>query len=384
MRALGGLNMGDSINNLETPSEINNFKNSLTNGILSLHNGFSQFIDQIIFVHDNFSWRKEIPSYKPYYVVDNRVMGYKEQRLEKKAQSSINYDNFYSLFNDFVDDLKTKMVVFDIKGLEGDDDMMLLSNRLSKLDTESYIFCTDGDLFQIVKDNVLLMRNIKSKDAPYGEFVINHKKYEKIFETSAKDKLLRMNTGNINYTGLFSLNLIKNGTSVKRTLHAGINIATPFKTALVKSICGDKKDNIFAILGWKASTCDREYRVTEKMLEKALALDKLFLTEQTCQNILMNPKMLENLMTRLKEITKQPDVEVSEMGKHLKHNLRINVLSEKNIPEQYLKAFEECYDALREQILTKKFDPTLFGSTNNTDNAVNIMSDSIPDFLKNL
>ena len=74
---------------------------------------------------------------------------------------------------------------FDIEGLEGDDEIMLLSHKFAgNQNVELLVFCTDGDLNQVVKDNCMLFRNIRSNDVPNGEFVISLNTYNKIFENN--------------------------------------------------------------------------------------------------------------------------------------------------------------------------------------------------------
>lgn len=385
MRALGMENMGDKINNLETKAEISNFKSCLNNSLINLVTAFQPFITNIIITHDNKSWRKEIEPHRPYYMSNDKKIGYKEQRVEVKEESSINYDNFYMIFTEWIESLKAKFIVFDIEGLEGDDILALISAKFEyHKDAEAICFCTDGDLMQIVRDNVMLMRNIRSKDAPQGEFVLSNNKYCEIFETSARQELLSPSSTR-EYKSLFAMSLF-GSQSIKRTLHEGINIATPFKIALLKSICGDKKDNLFSILSWKASTGLREFKLTEKYVEKALALDKMFLTEATCKQLLMNPKLLENLMVRLKEVTKQKDVDIKTMGKHLYHNLRMNVLSQKNIPSKYVDKFEEVWQGYEDQIFDYIFDfdilKTLTVGVN--DSAKNLLEKSLPTELDSI
>ncbi len=381
MRLLGGLNMGDRVNNLETPNEKKSFSASLNSALINLWNSVEPFFDNIVFATDNKSWRKEIPAHKPYYLEEGVLIGYKEQRKEKKEISSINYDNFYSLYREFIESLKAKMIVFDVEGLEGDDILMLISNKL-KFNNEIEIctFCTDGDLMQIVKNNSMLFRNIKSKDAPFGEFVLSHGKFCEIFEQDAKTQLLGNGTVDLNfYKRLFHLSFT--GSSIERTLHRGINIATPFKVALIKSICGDKKDNLFSILGWKSTTGNLNYKITEKYIEKALEKHKYKLTENVCQQILSNQDLLVNLMISLKDVCNQPNVELKEMGRHLKHNLRMNVLTPSNVPEQYLNEFDERWNAFGAEIVGSKFDPKILKTSQiaQKDNSTSLLENSIPD-----
>jgi len=381
MRALGGLNMGDKVNNLETLSEKKSFTASLNSSIINIWNTFEPYVDNIIFVTDGYSWRKEIPAHRPYYLEPNVVFGYKEQRKAKKEESSINYDNFNELYRDFIESLKSKMIVFDVEGLEGDDLLMLIANKLKdNQEIELITFCTDGDLMQIVKRNSMLMRNIKSKEAPFGEFVLSYLKYCDIYEQDAKTQLLGGGVDVGFYKKLFGLSF-NNASSVDRTLHRGINIATPFKVALVKSICGDKKDNLFSILGWKSSTGNLNYKITEKHIEKALEKHKYKLTENVCQQILVDKDLLVNLMISLKDVCKQPNADLKEMGAHLKHNLKMNVLAISNVPEKYLLNFEEVWKAFENEILTQKFDCKLLKTSNvaQKDSSTQMLENSIPD-----
>lgn len=384
-RALGVLNMKDSVNNLETDFELEAFRATLNRHIIDLYVAFSPYIDNIIMVNDKNSWRKEITPHKPYYVPESTPIGYKENRKSKKEESPINYKNFYKVFAEFVEDLKTKMIVFDINGLEGDDLFLLLSQKVVGLQgIELILFCTDGDITQVVNDNVFLMRNIRSKEAPVGEFVINHKKYSTIFEQDARSQLLGGSTLDINYyKQLFGMQIYSKAT-VERSLGRGIEIATPFKTALIKSVCGDKKDNIFSILGWTSGS--RNYKITEKHINRALKMDNLYLTESTAQKLLTTKDMLINLLINLRTICKQEHVELNEMGRHLKHNLRMIVLSTKNIPEQYVLNFETVWEQNKDNILNGTFDDSklLAMNVNSKDSATNLLENSIPDDIQNI
>ncbi len=380
-RSLGTLNMGDRINNLETKLEKESFLNELNSAIINLYSAFAPYIDNIIFCTDNYSWRKEIEPHKPYWITDDRPIKYKENRKAKKESSPINYDNFYELYRDFIETIKTKMIVFDIKGLEGDDLLMLISNKLNdNKEIELITFCTDGDLMQIVKNNSMLMRNIRSKDAPNGEFVISQNKYREIYEQDAKSSLLGSSINTTFYRNLFSMSLFGN-QKVERNINKGIEIATPFKVALLKSICGDKKDNLFSVLGWKSTTGNLEYKITEKHIEKALDRHRYKLTEQICQQILVDKELLTNLIITLKDVCGQPNIPLKEIGTHLKHNLTMNVLNRGNIPLKYLEEFDTVYSNFEKEIFESKFDISVFKgmNVNRKDSATNLLQQSIPD-----
>lgn len=383
-RCLGSLNMGDSINNLDSKQELDQFRGFLSTSLLNLWNLVEKQFDQLIFVTDNDSWRKQVTPFRPYFIEQDDTetpLIYKEQRKAKKKESDINYDNFYLLCNEFVEEvLKPNMVVLDVKGLEGDDNILLTSKKVKELGIKNTVFCTDGDLMQTVNDNNILFRNIKSKVAPYGEFVINMRTYEQVFEQSTKSAILGSSIDGANfYKELFAITL--KGVTCKRTLNQGINITSPFKIAMIKSICGDKKDNVFPIFQWKKGS--KNYKVTEKMIDKALKLDTQFLTESTAINYLTNKDLLMNLLTNLRDITNQKHADLNGIANHLKHNLRLIVLSEKNIPVSMVEEWNRQWESHERAIIHDKFNPDFLKKIDVTikDNAVNVMNDSLPEGL---
>lgn len=393
-RVLGQINMGDSVNNLVTDAEQTAFRASLNNSLVNLWNTFSNsgvnLIDNIIFVTDCGSWRKDVTPFRPYYIPEDseQVIGYKEQRKAKKEESPINYDNFYRITNEFVESIRDKVIVFKINKLEGDDNIMLLSNKLKEYpNILSIVFATDGDLDQVVRDNVFIMRNIRSKDAPNGEYVITLNMYGKIFEQSTESALLSSSLDTKFYRDLFSIQIgnIDGTSKIQRSLNRGISIATPFRTALVKSVAGDKKDNIFSLISWKSSTGTRQYNITEKYIEKALEKHGYALTESNCQKVLTSKENLVNLMLSLKEVTKQNTVELEGVLKHLKHNLKINMLSVNNVPEEYRNEWQKCWDENQERILHETLDYknlARLASVNNYNpkaSGTNVLADSIPE-----
>lgn len=384
-RTLGAINMGDKVNNLLTVHEKNEFKTSLNSMLIDLWNTVSPHFDTIVFAVDNNSWRKKIEPIKPFWFPkdDKRVIGYKEQRKSKKEESPIDYDAFYELYREFVSVLQNKIPVIDIEGLEGDDILMLLSNKIGiNENMEMTVFCTDGDLNQIVKNNVFLFRNIKSSEAPFGEFTISFKKYVEIFEPDAKTQMLGNSLDLNYYKQLFGLALTGKQT-IKRSLNQGISIATPYKVALLKSICGDKKDNLFSLLGWPSSTGTKEYKITENHVIKALEKHKYALTEEICQQILTNKNLLTNLMLTLTEVCKVKNANIEEMGKHLKHNLKMNVLSRNNVPIELVEIFDKQWNDFIEKQLSIKLDDTQLKTLNinQTNKAINVLESSVPNFI---
>lgn len=383
-RTIGVLNMGDQVNNLESPTEISQLKAALNSSLLNLMESMSKYVNNFIFCIDDSKnlWRKAIEPVRPYYLKGDTItpLKYKENRKAKKEESSLNYDNFNLIVDEFVETLKARMIVFHVNGLESDDLFLLIGSKFKEYKDKYFGigFCTDGDLNQTVNDNFILFRNIKSKEVPEGEFVITKKLYEKIFEGDAKSQLIGNSIEKNYFTDLFTISL-RSQYSVKRHINEGITLCTPFKVALIKSICGDKKDNIFPLIRWVKGM--KNYSVTKKMIEKALKKSEQYLTEITCQQILTTKGALQSLIKTVIGITKQPNIEIQDLGEHLKHNLRMIILSKPNLPQSSIMLFEEMWKGYESQ-LSQNFDMSQMKlNIDRKDSATNVLESSIPEIL---
>lgn len=391
-RVLGQLNMNGT-NNLETEKEIKEFNSNLHKSLLNLYLTFNNekrtLIDNILFVCDYGSWRKNIKPFRPYYIPEDSdiPLNYKENRKAKKEESPINFDNFYSEYSKFVDEISKTVIVFKIYGLEGDDNIMLISNKLkSEKDTVGIVFATDGDLEQTVRDNVVLLKNVRSKTAPNGEFVINTKTYSNTYSgpASAVDAILKTKDSELTsyYKQLFSIQVgdTQGTNKIERKINTGISIAQPFKIALTKSFAGDKKDNIFSTISWMSSTGTRRYSITEKHIEKALKEHGYQFTNETCAAILSSKEQIYQMMLALREVTKQEDVDIDNMSEHLRHNMRMNMLIPSVIPPQFIEEFDkvwlENYHAIKNKTLSQEDFRNVIVTS-----GTNIFNEAIPEEL---
>ena len=152
-RVLGGMTSQDETITLESEQEQHNLLSNLHNSLWSLVRSFNSdthtLIHNVVMFSDYGSWRKKLPAYTPAYyedVPDSKVpvLGYKENRIEKKQKSVINYDIFYRIVARFMDEISEQIPLIKIPDLEGDDCICLMSYMLKKsTNTEMVIFCTD-------------------------------------------------------------------------------------------------------------------------------------------------------------------------------------------------------------------------------------------------
>lgn len=339
-RALQTLNMKESVNNVETEEDKENLMSCFNQQFINLWEAFSTYCDNVIMCVDSNSWRKELPTHRPYYAGEDDVLGYKKTREEKKKDSDINYPEFYRLFGEFLESIKDEVNVVKSEGLEGDDIIKLLVDKYKN--HEIVIFGTDNDLVQTTRPNVFIFRNIKSKVAPYGEIVMSKEDADNI--KSSKDLSQSLFVKNLNdYDTLLKLNIFNLNDKVNRVLGEGIKIAEPTKLLITKAITGDLSDNILPILRWKSSTGTRNYQCTERHIKQAYNMMVDEFTEATSVEYLNNSQLLKDMLHNLIFVTKQ-NVDFDTVYQHFRYNLRLVYLNSKIIPEKYLNKYNEVYE----------------------------------------
>ncbi len=412
-RALHGIRMVNKNITLDSVDEMNNFNKTLITHVHSLFNNFvnehHQLIDQIIFVFDNKSWRKRIEANRPYYLENDKEVsiGYKDNRTKMREESDINYENFSLCKKEFVDLLKNTNIfpVFHFDGAEGDDQLIMLKTKLlmENPDNKMIVFCTDGDLKQLLyfdeklnqkSDSIILYRNIKSKAAPEGEFVITEKLFEELYgkrdefgREDIMDAFLRAgNDTNESYYKqfLFNINFKDNSgkASFQRKPGEGISIGTPTLTLLTKIITGDKKDNVFPLFRWKTKTGNSIRNVTETNIINCLNdLDFKF-NDKTCLSIYNDKQILTQLLYGLRDEVKQSEINIQLIGKHFVHNRKIlDIRTINYIPNEIYTKFEMEFEKFKlDGILETNLNQQILSKLKQDfSDSTNILSQSLPD-----
>jgi len=353
-RAIHGLRISQPDFNLTTVQQMNNFESLLNDSFINLfksfNNNYHELLENIVFVFDGKSWRKSIEPIKPYYINDDTKLGYKDNRKEQKEESDIDYDNFNLTIENFRNKIKSQVPVIHFDGGEGDDALLLLTNKFSEQNIESIIFATDGDLKFLVNKNTILLRNVKSKELPDGEFIISSYLYSKMFaEKSMLEKFTQTNLDTQFYDLLFAID-VANGGSVKsnkiRKISNGISLTNKYTNLLIKVICGDAKDNIFPLYRWRNPKDTMNMKVTETMLKKAFEMSLYDFDEKTVKEAFFFFFLMAQILVNLKTVTKQSNVELKQIVEHYQHNLRMNKLSVECLPEYVINNFNSCYDGV--------------------------------------
>lgn len=359
-RVLGQLNQVKAgqtkTNNLVTDLECSIFKQELYRSLENIYGYFNNekfnLIDNIIFCADHGSWRKKIPGFKPVWFdtvhgSEPVPMEYKEQRKAKKEESPINYDNFYRIFSEFVDEItQMGVITFSIPGCEGDDCIALIKDKFDQDKQKMGImFGTDGDLEQLVSDNFIYFKNVRSSSAPNGEIVLNAYLYD-VFFRDVKF-LFADNSKMFWFNSLLDVQ-IGSYTKAKRELNRGLRIAQAQKIVFEKCVCGDAKDNIFSLASWLSSTGTRKYSISKKQLVDKLLREMGFrvLTDNVAEDIMDNVVLSTHMCRTVLELFLPQmlnDENTSKVLEHFHHNMQMNSLQRKFIPRELCETFDKQY-----------------------------------------
>lgn len=418
-RTLHGMRMSNKEITLDKASEMANFSKALINSVTSVYNVFRnehhKLFDQMVFVFDHHSWRKDVEPNRPYYLSGDveTPIGYKDNRISMKADSEINYDNFKLCKEDFRNFLNEINIFpsFWFKGAEGDDLLTMFKAKMlaEHPDNKMIVFCTDGDLKQLLykdeglsqkPDSVILFRNIKSGACPEGEFVVSEELYEQLYgkrdslgKEDVLDMFLRATNDEFDETyyknSLFNINF-KDGSgraNYTRTPGAGVSIATPTLTLLTKMVIGDKKDNIFPIFRWKTKTGTSIRNVTENNLIKVFNELDLKFNDTSAQKIYTDKTVLTKMLYSLRDEVNQESIDIQAIGKHFVHNRKLlDIRTIQHIPVDVYESFDAQFkNAMSSGLLETDLTIELISKLkqDNVD-STSILSDSLPELPDDL
>lgn len=268
-------------------------------------------IDDVLFVSDGGSWRKDEDV--PEYLKDESgtKIDYKGNRVQS---DDFDWDFIFSEFTNFTNELKNAGIsVFHENGIEGDDWCWYLSQRLNSNGTNVIIWTKDRDITQLVSSN------------ENGCFTVVWNKDNGVF----------MKEDN-NLTN-FLLNPIfhKNESILHDVIAHSVKkiIVNPDKVKIDKIVRGDKGDNIMPIITKQAKNgSGKVFRVTEKHLPEDLDIYNINEVKQWVSDLL-NSKYYSGKVV-------EPFDQIID---HFLYNRKMVVLNKGNYPDGILDIFSK-YD----------------------------------------
>lgn len=286
-------------------SAMENLVESMLSSINVMLNKFSGTVDNMIFVADGFSWRKQLEV--PDQLGEVR---YKGNRVKTE---DMDWTYIYKSIDRISEGLKkNNCTVSRSRSAEGDDWMWYWTNRLNKKGINCIIWTTDNDLKQLLKydgtaftgwyndfNGLFLPESMKEGPESDIDFFMQ-------FTQNSTYELLKSSVSSVSYI-------------------------RPELIVMNKIICGDSSDNIKSIVLQEKN--GKTYRITEKFWNQYReshgieSLDQFFSSEDI---------IVEDLI-KSKGSSKRPE----DIYPVFDYNKRLVWLDESIYPPEVLMQFDE-------------------------------------------
>lgn len=303
-------------------------------------------IDNVMFVSDGGSWRKDEPRPEWLKDRDGEELEYKGNRV--KDEKVINWDMVFAEYDNFLEKIaKGGIATFHENAVEGDDWCWYWSQRLNAEGTNVVIWTKDRDITQLVKSD----KN--------GCFTVVWNKDNGIFMKSADENDMTNFLLNPYYQmNEKLLSEIIQGSANK------INYVNPVHVKLDKIIRGDKADNISPIMTRHPNNgkTDRIFRLNDKHLPDNLDIYNTKEVTEWIENTVNSDYYRGKILEPTDEIIN-----------HFMYNRKLVVLDEKSYPERILETLHKYDDWI--------YDHPLCADCSNAESIINAQKNDIIKLL---
>lgn len=330
-RCLWGVFKQGSKKVLSTQNEKDTYEKKLMVDFCNIVKQMSPIINDVIFIKDSHSWRKDLLLQQEYK--GNR----------KKNQDNIDRDGFNEVITSFTETIKSLGVkVSQVEQCEGDDLIFAWSDYLFRNGKSSLIFSTDKDLTQLVKcvEGVHIIQY-----APLSNKLYVSKESNDFIDSL--DKKQDLTPENL-FGESFTIS-IENDPFRKLVSSMDREIVEPEIIRFKKIISGDSSDNIYPVYYKPSNGTSRAKGIGEKTSEKIL---EEFNNRIGCQfnyTIYSNDDVLKMLCNIIYDVAKIKDDNFTKrmLFENIKTNAKLVSLTEESIPDyvikdMYLNICEEC------------------------------------------
>ena len=285
-----------------------NLVESMLSSINVMLNKFTGIVDNMIFVADGFSWRKQLEV--PEQLGETR---YKGNRVKTE---DMDWTYIYKSIDRITEGLKSNnCTVSRSRSAEGDDWMWYWSNRLNDKGINCIIWTTDNDLKQLLKYDGTAFT------AWYNDFNGLY-----LPET--------MKEGPDNDIDFF-MQFTQNSTfELLKSSVSQVNYIRPELIIMDKIICGDSSDNIKSIVLQEKN--GKTYRITEKYWNEYRVEHGI----ETLEDFFGHEDIIVGDLIKAKKSDKKPE----DVYPVFDYNTRLVWLNESVYPPEVLVQFEDGSD----------------------------------------
>ena len=304
---------------LTTKKEMDMYEKKLMVDFVSVMKQMNPIINDVVFVEDSHSWRKDLLLQQEYK--GNR----------KKNQDNIDRNGFSTVTTNFTETLiKMGVKVSQVERSEGDDLIAAWCNNLFDEGKSSLIFSTDRDLTQLLKCvngvHIIQYSPIQNRlyVCPETEEVINEMNNRVITQENLFDEIFTVSIEN---------NPFQNFVDT-----TNVEVVNPEHVRFTKIVGGDTSDNIYPVYYKPATETSRSKGLGTKTVEKIYQTFKDKLGCEFDYHVYSNDDAMKMLCNIIYEIANIKDEEFTRrmLFENIKTNTSLVSLTSESIPEDVL------------------------------------------------
>jgi hypothetical protein len=349
---------------LSTQKDIDAYEKKMMLDFCSVVKSVSPIVNDIVFIKDSHSWRKDL------------LLEHEYKGNRKRTQENIDMFGFGVAVNNFTDTLVNFGIkVSQAERSEGDDLIYAWSNYLFESGKSSLILSTDKDLNQLIKcvNDVHIIQY-----SPVSNKLYVSKESNDIINSIREHKDVRME--NL-FEELFTISIendpfekFVNGTDVEEVYAEEIRFT--------KIIGGDISDNIYPVYFKHGDGTNKSKGLGPKTVKKIYDTFKGKLGCEFDYHIYSNDDAMKILCNIIYEIAKIKDDEFTKrmLLENIKTNTNLVALTDKSIPSDVI---EKMYENINEEkmkksvILSKITRESIFAKSRFKEYKSNIKFDSM-------
>ena len=348
---------------LSTQKDIDSYEKKMMLDFCSIVKNVSPIVNDIVFIKDSHSWRKEL------------LLEHEYKGNRKKTQDNIDMIGFGDAVNNFTETL----VNFGIKvskadRSEGDDLIYAWSKYLFDLGKSSLILSTDKDLNQLIKcvNDIHIIQY-----SPVSNKLYVSKESNDIIKRISDRKEIQME--NL-FDELFTIS-IENDPFEKFVNGTDVEEVYPEEIRFTKIIGGDVSDNIYPVYFKRGDESTKSKGLGPKTVKKIYDTFKGKLGCEFDYHIYSNDDVMKMLCNIIYEIAKIKDDEFTKrmLLENIKVNTRLVALTDESIPSDIINNMVESINEERIKksvILSKITRENIFAKSRFKEYKTNIQFDS--------
>ena len=349
---------------LSTQKDIDAYEKKMMVDFCSVVKSVSPIVNDIVFIKDSHSWRKDL------------LLEHEYKGNRKRTQENIDMVGFGVAINSFTDTLVNFGIkVSQAERSEGDDLIYAWSNHLFDSGKSSLILSTDKDLNQLIKcvNDVHIIQY-----SPVSNKLYVSKESNDIINSISEHKEVRME--NL-FEELFTISIendpfekFVNGTDVEEVYAEEIRFT--------KIIGGDISDNIYPVYFKQGDGTNKSKGLGPKTVKKIYDTFKGKLGCEFDYHIYSNDDAMKILCNIIYEIAKIKDDEFTKrmLLENIKTNTNLVALTDKSIPSDVIENMIENINEERTKkavILSKITRESIFAKSRFKEYKSNIKFDSM-------